>query len=382
MLCSALEYIRFINILPETAMYKTPLYDEHLKLGAKIIDFGGWTMPVQYTNVIEEHRATREAAGLFDICHMGEIEVKGPRALELLQRVMSRNLGKQEIGQMKLSLLLNEQGGIIDDLTIYRLGEDYYLIVTNAATKDKDLNWIKSTVLKEGYSGVELVDVTSETGKIDLQGPLSQTILQSIVQDSLANLKFYHFLKTNILNTPAIVSRSGYTGEDGFEIYVSADAVARLWNKLLDVGTANELKPCGLGARDTLRLESGMMLYGNELHESVTPLEVVYGWAISLEKDFIGSDVLRKQKAQGVNRKLVGFEMRERGIARHGYKVVTDRKEIGKVTSGTFSPTLQKAIGMAFVPSEYQDPGTEISIRIREHAAKAVVVPMPFYKRK
>jgi aminomethyltransferase len=382
MLCSALEYIRFINILPETAMYKTPLYDEHLKLGAKIIDFGGWAMPVQYTNVIEEHRATREAAGLFDICHMGEIEVKGPRALELLQRVMSRNLGKQEIGQMKLSLLLNEQGGIIDDLTIYRLGEDYYLIVTNAATKDKDLNWIKSTVLKEGYSGVELVDVTSETGKIDLQGPLSQTILQSIVQDSLANLKFYHFLKTNILNTPAIVSRSGYTGEDGFEIYVSADAVARLWNKLLDVGTANELKPCGLGARDTLRLESGMMLYGNELHESVTPLEVVYGWAISLEKDFIGSDVLRKQKAQGVNRKLVGFEMRERGIARHGYKVVTDRKEIGKVTSGTFSPTLQKAIGMAFVPSEYQDPGTEISIRIREHAAKAVVVPMPFYKRK
>jgi len=363
-------------------MYKTPLYDEHLKLGAKIIDFGGWAMPVQYTNVIEEHRATREAAGLFDICHMGEIEVKGPRALELLQRVMSRNLGKQEIGQMKLSLLLNEQGGIIDDLTIYRLGEDYYLIVTNAATKDKDLNWIKSTVLKEGYSGVELVDVTSETGKIDLQGPLSQTILQSIVQDSLANLKFYHFLKTNILNTPAIVSRSGYTGEDGFEIYVSADAVARLWNKLLDVGTANELKPCGLGARDTLRLESGMMLYGNELHESVTPLEVVYGWAISLEKDFIGSDVLRKQKAQGVNRKLVGFEMRERGIARHGYKVVTDRKEIGKVTSGTFSPTLQKAIGMAFVPSEYQDPGTEISIRIREHAAKAVVVPMPFYKRK
>ncbi len=362
-------------------MLKTPLFDRHVKLGAKIIDFGGWAMPVQYTNVIDEHRATREKAGLFDICHMGEIDIKGPSAFSLLQRVMSRNLDDQETGQMKLSILATEQGGIIDDLTIYKFGADYYRLVTNAVTKDKDLEWIRKN-LTEKLADIEVTDITDETGKLDLQGPLSQAILQPIVRDSLESLRFYYFMNTSIAGIPAVVSRSGYTGEDGFEIYVPAESVGEVWDRLLEVGTPLGLKPAGLGARDTLRLESGMMLYGNEMSETVTPFEVVYGWITDLEKDFIGCPALKRQKEQGVKKKLVGFEMQGRGIARHGYRVFGRGQEIGEVTSGTFSPTLQKAIGMAFVAVEFREPGTEIDVEIRENLSPAKVVKLPFYKRQ
>lgn len=362
-------------------MKKTPLYDRHVALGARVIDFGGWAMPVQYTNVIEEHKATRERAGLFDICHMGEIEVRGRQALELLQWVLSRNIEGQNVGQIKLSVMTNEKGGIIDDLTVYRLGKDHYMVVTNAGTKDKDLAWIINRRNEKGLSEAHVTDISDRTGKLDIQGPLSQKILQHIITEDLTGLKYYHAMNTTILNNPTLVSRSGYTGEDGFEIYADIRKIGDIWDKLLEVGVDDGLKPVGLGARDTLRLEAGMMLYGNDMDETITPLEVVYGWVTNLEKDFMGSAALRKMNQDGLTRKLVGFEMEDRGIARHGYKVFIEEKEAGEVTSGTFTPTLQKAIGLAFVPVSYSEPGTEISIRIRDHHAKARIVNLPFYKR-
>jgi aminomethyltransferase len=366
----------------EPSMNKTPLYDRHVALGAKIIDFGGWAMPVQYSNVIEEHHATRMKAGLFDICHMGEIEVKGPQAFELLQWVLSRNIERQAIGQMKLSVMTNENGGIIDDVTVYRLGEERYLVVTNAGTKDKDYSWIETQRRARGLSDVEVVDNSDRTGKIDLQGPLSLVILQNLASDDLAPLTYYHAKDTKVMGIPALVSRSGYTGEDGFEIYTESRRIGEIWDKLLEVGAGFGLKPVGLGARDTLRLEAGMMLYGNDMDETITPLEVVYGWVTSLEKDFVGSSALKKLKEKGLTRKLVGFEMEERGIARHGYKVFKDATEVGVVTSGTYTPTLQKAVGLAFVPVSHSKPGTDIFIQIRDHHAGARIVGLPFYRRR
>ena len=363
-------------------MKKTPLYDRHLALGGKIIDFGGWAMPVQYSNVIEEHQATRMKAGLFDICHMGEFEVNGPQAFDLLQWVLSRNLEGQDIGQIKLGVMTNEHGGIIDDVTVYRLGRENYLVVTNAGTKDKDFSWIEIQRKAKGFSDVQVTDISDQTGKIDIQGPLSQAILQNFTAADLAPLHYYHAINTKVMNIQALVSRSGYTGEDGFEIYADSRRIGEIWDKLLEIGKDFGLKPAGLGARDTLRLEAGMMLYGNDMDEMVTPLEVVYGWLTNLEKDFAGSAALRKLKENGLTRKLVGFEMMERGIARHGYKVFNDGGEIGVVTSGTFTPTLQKAVGLAFVPISYNKPGTEIFIQIRDHLAKARIVGLPFYKRK
>ena len=363
-------------------MKKTPLYDRHLRLGGKIIDFGGWAMPVQYTNVIEEHQATRTKSGLFDICHMGEIEVKGIQAFHLLQWVLSRNIEMQTIGQVKLSVMTNEDGGIIDDLTVYKLGHNHYMVVTNAGTKDKDLSWIEKQKNKKGFSEVQITDISDQTGKLDIQGPLAQMILQNITADDLAPLRYYHAINTKVMDISALVSRSGYTGEDGFEIYADSKKIGEIWDKLLEIGADFGLKPAGLGARDTLRLEAGMMLYGNDMDETVTPLEVVYGWITNLEKDFVGSAALKQLKEKGLSKKLVGFEMEDRGIARHGYKVFSNGKEIGEVTSGTFTPTLQKAVGLAFVPTAFSDPGTEIFVQIRDNHAKARVVGLPFYKMK
>lgn len=363
-------------------MKKTPLYEHHLALGGKIIDFGGWAMPVQYTNVIEEHQTTRMKAGLFDICHMGEIEIKGPQAFDLLQWVLSRNIVEQAVGQIKLSVITNEHGGIIDDLTVYKFDRDHYMMVTNAGTKDKDLSWVAKQKEIKGFSDVQITDISDQTGKLDIQGPLSQMILQHITVDDLVPLRYYHTMNTRVMNFPAIVSRSGYTGEDGFEIYANSEKIACIWNTLLEIGADFGLKPVGLGARDTLRLEAGMMLYGNDMDETITPLDVVYGWVTDLEKDFVGSTALRKLKEGSLRRKLVGFEMEERGIARHGYKVFKEGREIGEVTSGTFTPTLQKAVGLAFVPISYSEPGTEIFVQIRNHHARARVVGLPFYKRK
>ncbi len=363
-------------------MNKTPLYSRHVALGARIIDFGGWAMPVQYSNVIEEHLTTRKAAGLFDICHMGEIDVGGPGAFDFLQYVLTRDLTGQKAGQMKLAVLANEAGGIMDDLTVYFFGENRYRLVTNAATKEKDLRWLQAVQARRGFPGVEITDRTDDIGKLDLQGPRAEEILQILVPEYLHPLKFYHFMETEVAQVPAVVSRSGYTGEDGFEIYVPSDHVGNIWDRLLRVGVDYGLKPIGLGARDTLRLEAGMMLYGNDMDETVSPYEVVYGWVVDTTKDFIGAAALRQQFGGAVKRKLAGFAMWERGIARHGYQVFKDDREVGDVTSGTYSPTLEKAIGLAFVPPELAKPGTTLDIRIRNNFAAAQVVPLPFHKRE
>lgn len=362
-------------------MRKTPLYEQHLKLGAKVIDFGGWALPVQYTNVMDEHRATREAAGLFDICHMGEIAVKGGQAFELLQYVMARDLSQQKENQMKLCLILNDRGGIIDDLTVYRFAPDDFLVVTNAATKDNDLQRLLQAQSEKKFDA-RIEDRTDTTAKLDLQGPSAQSILQEITADDLDNIRYYESMHTRVLDVPALVSRSGYTGEDGFEIYTAAERVAPVWDALLEKGKGLGLKPAGLGARDTLRLEAGMMLYGSEMSEDVSPYEVTYGRLVDLGKEFMGREALLERKEKGYTRKLVGFEVIDRGIARHGYPIVSgDGKILGEVTSGSHSPTLNKAIGMGFVPLEYNEPGTVISIQIRQSTAKARVVKLPFYKR-
>jgi aminomethyltransferase len=362
-------------------MNKTPLFDRHEALGARIIDFGGWAMPVQYTAVIEEHHATRERVTLFDTCHMGEIDVSGPGALPFLQRALTRDLAALEAGQMRLSLLVNEKGGILDDLTVYSFGDDRYRLVTNASTRDKDFRWLLALREQGDFGSVEIADRTDAYGKIDIQGPRAEGVLQRLVPVLLKPLTYYAFLETTVGSVPAIVSRSGYTGEDGFEVYVPAEETGRVWDLLLESGRAQGIRPAGLGARDTLRLEAGMMLYGNEMCETVTPYEVVYGWLVSLEKDFVGRDALARQKREGVRRKLVGFRMEDRGIARHGYAVRRDGADIGTVTSGTFAPTLQRAVGLAFVPVDCREPGTPLSIRIRQSEARATVVPLPFYRR-
>jgi aminomethyltransferase len=313
---------------------------------------------------------------------MGEFDVKGPQALDLLQWVMSRNLAKQQIGEMKLSAITNEKGGIIDDVTIYKRGDDHYMVVTNAATKDGDLEWILKARQQKALSGADVKDVSDEMGKIDIQGPLAQTILSEIVEGDLAALPFYRAMDTRVAGMPALVSRSGYTGEDGFEVYATINRILEIWDLLLRVGDPHGIKPAGLGARDTLRLEAGMMLFGHEMCQTVTPYEVVYGWITDLDKDFIGRDALKKQKEEGIRRKLVGFELIDRGIARHGYPLFASGEKIGEVTSGTFSPTLGKAIGLAFVPVKLKEPGTILEVEIRSQRAKARVVPLPFYKRK
>jgi aminomethyltransferase len=361
-------------------MKKTPLYEKHVARQAKIIDFGGWAMPVQYTNVIEEHKATRRAAALFDICHMGEIEVKGPQAFDLLQFALTRNLQDQEIGQIKLSALLNDQGGIIDDLTAYKLAPDHYMLVTNATTRECD--WQRINFLREekGWK-CTLEDISDHTGKVDLQGPQAEDILQTLTKTNLSDIRFYKFSQSQVAGLPAIISRSGYTGEDGFEIYTAADKIGDIWDKLLDAGEPSGLKPAGLGARDTLRLESGLMLNGQDMSETINPLEVPYGWLVDWNKDFAGLQALTAIKERGILKKLIGLVMTGRGIARPGYQVLSGDREIGIVTSGTFSPTLNKAIGLAYIDKGFCEPGTEISVVIRDTVSPAIVVKLPFYKR-
>ena len=338
-------------------------------------------MPVQYTNVIDEHKATRNAAGLFDICHMGEIEVEGPQALDLLQLVLTRNLADQTIGQVKLSALLNEEGGIIDDLTVYKLDENSYMLVTNATPKDRDWQWINLIWRSKGFD-CSLKDISDTMGKLDLQGPRSEEILQRLTEANLKTLRFYHFCESQVVGFPAIISRSGYTGEDGFEIYAAGNIIGNIWDKLMIAGAQSGLKPAGLGARDTLRLEAGMMLNGQDMTEAVSPLEVPYNWIVDANKEFVGKTALMARKNSGIGNKLVGIEMTGRGIARHGYKVFHHLREIGIVTSGTFSPTLNKAIGLAFVDMAYSAPDTEITVAIRNTMTEAKIVKLPFYKRE
>ena len=376
---------RVVKKLTATApqLKRTPLNSAHRQMGGRMVDFGGWDMPVQYpTGTIEEHLRTRTHAGLFDVSHMGEVDVQGSDAIAFVNKLTSNDVTKLVDGQAQYTTLTTPEGTIIDDLVVYRFAADHLLLVVNASTTDKDWEWIKS---HESGESVELNNVSAEYCQLALQGPDAQSILQKLTNLPLDEIKYYRFTRGNVDGVEGIISRTGYTGEDGFEIYAPADRAEQLWNKLLDtgnMGTATGVLPCGLAARNTLRLEAGLALYGHEIDETTTPLEANLGWICKLDKgDFIGRDALVRQKEQGLKRKLVGFEVTDRGIARDDQEVIVDGERVGKVTSGSPAPFLKKNIGLAYVPVGYANVGQEISIDVRGKLVGAQIVKTPFYKR-
>jgi aminomethyltransferase len=361
---------------------RTPLYTSHLELAGRMVPFAGWEMPVQYAGVIDEHRAVRTAAGLFDVSHMGEVRVRGEGAEAFLQRLTPNDVGKLAPGRAHYSGLLTEQGTYVDDLLIYRLAADDFLVVVNASNAPRDFEWIASRA-GAFRDNVQVTDVSDDYALLALQGPLALDILKPLAPPEIAGLRYYGFLQGKVAGRKALISRTGYTGEDGFEIYLAPEDAQHVWRLLLAAGGDRGLAPAGLGARDTLRLEAAMALYGHEIDETTTPFEAGLDWVVKLDKgDFLGSEALRAQKEAGPRRKLVGFEVRGRGIAREGHGVLSSEGEaVGKVTSGTWSPTFEKAIGMAYVPVGMAAPGTPLTLDVRGRSVPAVVVETPFYRR-
>ena len=361
--------------MSDAPLKKTPLNQTEKDLGGRMVDFGGWELPVQYSGIIEEHEAVRTKVGVFDVSHMGEVIVRGPHAVELLQKSTCNDVSKLEDGRAQYNGLLYPNGGFVDDILIYRMGADDYFVVVNASNTEKDYEWLRDAA--KGMD-VDVRNVSADYAQLAIQGPEAERVLQGMTDVNLANIKYYRFDQGMVDGAKAIVSRTGYTGEDGFEIYVAPDDAPRIMRKLVD----NGVKPCGLGARDTLRLEAKMALYGNDIDDTTTPLQADLAWIVKLEKgDFAGRDVLQREKEQGPPRKLIGFEMVDKAIARHGFPVVEGSKEIGVVTSGTHSPTLKKAIGLAYLPLDKSAQGNEFTVLVRGKEARARVVPTPFYKR-
>jgi aminomethyltransferase len=359
---------------------RTPLNEIHRALGAKMVEFAGWDMPVQYEGTIPEHLAVRTAAGLFDVSHMGEIEVRGHDALALVQKVTCNDAAKLQNNQIHYSGLMTPQGTFVDDLLVHRFSDDHFFLCVNAANIEKDFDWIKSHA---GGLDLELKNNSDNYFQIALQGPRSIEILQPLVDVDLSTIKYYWFKQGNISGVPALFTRTGYTGEDGFEIYGPPDDAGKIWNCLMAAGRPVGLAPTGLAARNTLRLEAKMMLYGNDIDDTTTVLEADLGWILKLAKgDFLGRDILAQQKEAGVARKIVGFEMLDRAPARDGYPVFIDGKEVGKVTSGSPSPLLKKNIGLAYLPIEKAKVGEEFMVQVRGREVAARVVETPFYKRK
>ncbi len=369
---------------PALELKKTPLNDTHRRLGGRMVDFGGWDMPVQYpAGTIEEHLRTRTHSGLFDVSHMGEIDVTGPDAIAFINFVTSNDASKLTDGQAQYSALTTSEGTVIDDLLVYRFSPDKFTLVVNAGTTDKDWAWITSHKKEQK---VELENVSANYCQLAVQGPEALEILQQLTELPLVEIKYYHFREGKVDGIPAIVSRTGYTGEDGFEVYAAADKADQLWQRILDsgnYGAASGILPCGLAARNTLRLEAAMALYGHEIDETTTLLEANLGWICKLNKgDFIGREALAKQKDEGPKRRLVGFEMTDRGIARDEQPVLVDGEPVGRVTSGSPAPFLKKNIGMAYVPSENANEGQRIQIDVRGRLVDAQIVETPFYKRE
>jgi glycine cleavage system T protein (aminomethyltransferase) len=360
------------------ALKRTPLFDLHRELGAKLIDFGGWEMPVQYAGILEEHRAVRERVGLFDVSHMGEVEVQGGGALAALQRLTCNDVSKLTDGRIQYSAFLTERGTFVDDVLVYRRAAEAYLVVVNASNTPKDFAWMSS----RASGDVGVTDRSDAYALIAVQGPAAAGLMRRVCSPDPSDLHYYAFREgTTVYGAKALVSRTGYTGEDGFEVYCSPEDAERVFRGLLKEGEADGAQPCGLGARDTLRLEAKMALYGNDIDDTITPWEADLAWIVKMGKgDFIGRDALAAQKQSGVARRLAGFEMVDRGIARHGYPAKTPAGG-GVVTSGTHSPTLGKPIGLAMLPASAGAIGSEFDVEIRGRAARARVVPTPFYKR-
>ena len=359
-------------------MNNTPFTQKHIALGAKMAEFAGYNMPISYTGINDEHAAVRNNAGVFDVSHMGEFILKGERALELIQKVSSNDASKLYDGKVQYSCMPNEEGGIVDDLLIYRIDSKTYMLVVNASNIQKDWDWIS----RHNSFGVEINDISDSTSLLAVQGPKAIEALQHLTDMELANMEYYSFQKGRFAGVDnVIISATGYTGAGGFEIYFDNAYAEYIWNKIFIVGAPLGMKPVGLGARDTLRLEMGFCLYGNDIDDNTSPLEAGLGWVTKFNKDFVNAAGLQLQKLNGVEKKLVGFEMIDRGIPRHGYQIVdASGKSIGKVTSGTQSPSLQKAIGMGYVALPFAQAGTEIYVNVRDTQLKARVVKTPFYK--
>jgi aminomethyltransferase len=363
-----------------TTLRQTSLHAVHQSLGARMMPFAGWDMPVEYSGIVAEHMAVRTRAGLFDVSHMGEIEVAGRDALAAIQLVTSNDASRLSVGQAQYSALTTPTGAFVDDVLVYRLAAAHFLLVVNAANVDKDYAWIARHLPR--FDDAVAIDASSRYALIAIQGPASREILQTTTGVMLDELKYYRFATGEVCNVKATVSRTGYTGEIGYEMFVPPQSAARVWNGILDAGRTHDVVPAGLGARDTLRLEAAMRLYGNDIDDTTSVLEADLEWIVSWTKgDFIGRDALFGAKTGGVARRLVGFEMLERAIARRGCRVLLDHEPAGVVTSGTQTPYLKKAIGFAYVPSIHSSVGTVLEIEIRGKLARAQVVETPFYKR-
>ncbi len=370
----------------DAEVQRTALYDSHVAAGGRMVSFAGWELPVRYSDVADEHRAVRTAAGLFDVSHMGEVRVSGADAEAFLDHLTPNHVAKLAAGRAHYSGLLTERGTYIDDILIYRLASDEFLIVVNASNIDKDVAWIEKQAAayseKHEAADCRVENVSDQYALLALQGPRASQILAPNTDVALDELRYYGFARGTAFGIDAIISRTGYTGEDGFELYLAPAEAPGMWRQLLAAGASDGLVPAGLGARDTLRLEAGMALYGHEIDDTRTPYDAGLGWVVKMAKGaFIGREHLVVQKAAGTAVKLVGFEVEGRGIAREGATVQVDGEAVGEVTSGTFAPTLEKAIGTAYVPASLAEPGTEISLQVRRRTLSARVVTMPFYKR-
>jgi len=359
-------------------MKNTALTSTHEALGAKMVPFAGYNMPVQYEGVTIEHETVRNAVGVFDVSHMGEFLIEGPNALELIQKVSSNDASKLTIGKAQYSCLPNEEGGIVDDLIIYKVKEETYLLVVNASNIEKDWNWISS----KNDVGAEMRDLSEDYSLLAIQGPKAVEAMQSLSSYDLSSIAFYNFIVGDFAGIEhVIISATGYTGSGGFEIYCKNSEVKQVWDKVLEAGADYGIKPIGLAARDTLRLEMGYCLYGNDIDDTTSPIEAGLGWITKFSKTFTNSEALKNEKELGPKRKLVGFELNERGIPRHGYDIVdANGHKIGNVTSGTMSPSLGKGIGLGYVPTAFSEIGSEIFIQIRKNPIPATIVKLPFYK--
>ena len=361
---------------------RTPLYEQHRELGARLVEFGGWEMPVQYSSILAEHEAVRTHAGLFDVSHMGEFKVEGAGALTFLQSLVPNDVARLAVQQALYTQFCKDDGNVIDDLLIYRLAEEHYMLVVNAGNIEKDLAWVKEH--GKHLQGVTITDQSDFTALLALQGPEAQAILQSLTEVDLASIRYYHCEAGLVDGFHCLISRTGYTGEDGFELYCAPVDVAELWQKLLTTGKSHGLLPAGLGARDTLRLEAALCLYGHELDEQTNPLEASLGWTVKLKKAdaFIGRNVLQQVKEQGPQKRLIGIEMVDRGIARGGYALYENEQQIGVVTSGAPGPTVGKNIALGYVDAAHAVADSTIQVDIRGKRLTARIVPLPFYKRQ
>ena len=360
-----------------TPLKTTPFFEIHKKLNGKMVPFAGWHMPIQYAGVMEEHRAVREGVGVFDVSHMGEIDVRGREAKSFLQKLLTNDMDKLDDGGILYSLMCYENGGVVDDLLVHRFGEDHYFLCVNASNTDKDFEWVSGIA---GEFDVQVNNISDQTAQLAIQGPKAESLLQKLSDIPLGDLGYYRFQKGWVCDTEAVIARTGYTGEDGFEVYLDARSAVPVLESLLEVGKEFDLQPIGLGARDTLRLEMGYALYGQEIDADHSPLEAGLGWVIKLKKSdtFVGQEALKNQKDNGLTQKLVGIKLIDRGVPRSHYKVLHEGQPVGEVTSGTFSPTLNTGVALCNVPTALSKPGTRLEIAIRNSTVAGEVTSLPF----